>query len=88
MALSTKAVVAIKLSKRRQYQLAQAAGVHPSTLSKLINGIERATRNDPKVQRLAEVLGIPSDEMIEEDAETAESPGAIEAYEAGLGGKN
>jgi transcriptional regulator with XRE-family HTH domain len=89
MALSTKAVVAIKLSKRRQYQLAQAAGVHPSTLSKLINGIERATRDDPKVQRLAEVLGIPSDEMIEEDAETPPAgPGITEVFQAGPGPKN
>jgi hypothetical protein len=68
MGLSAKAVVAIKLSQRRQYQLAQSAGLHPSTLSKLINGIERVKKDDPKVLRLAEVLGIPSQEMIDEDA--------------------
>ena len=68
MPLSTKAVVAIKLSQKRQYQLAQAAGLHPSTLSKLVNGIEQVKRNDPKLLRLAEVLGIPSQEMIDEDA--------------------
>lgn len=39
----------IRLDRRRAYRIAQGAGLHPSTLSRLINGIERVKPNDSRV---------------------------------------
>lgn len=64
--ISQKLRVAIKLSEKRAYKIAQEADLHPSTLSKLLNGIERARRNDPRVLRVGEVLGIPENECFNE----------------------
>lgn len=53
---------AIKLHQKRHYQIAQEAGLHPSTLSKLLNGIIPVREDDPRVLRVAWVVGInPAD---------------------------
>jgi len=53
---------AIRLDRRRAYRIAQAANLHPSTLSRVINGIERIKPNDPRVIAIGRVLGIPPNE--------------------------
>ena len=63
--ISNKLKIAIYLSSRRHYQIAQAAGLHPSTLSKILNGIEEVHPNDPRVLRIGEVIGIPEEECFE-----------------------
>ena len=50
---------AVRLDRRRAYRIAQAAGLHPSTLSRLVNGIERVKPNDSRVIAIGRVLGIP-----------------------------
>lgn len=58
---------AVLLSSKRQYEIAHQAGLHPSTLSKILNGIERVKVGDPRVLRLGKVLGIPANELFEDD---------------------
>ena len=63
--ISKKLRVAILLNPRRAYQIAHEAGLHPSTLSKLMNGIERVKQNDPRIFKIAEIVGVPTDECFE-----------------------
>jgi plasmid maintenance system antidote protein VapI len=65
--ISKKFRTAVKLSNRRAYQIAWAAGVHPNFLSKIINGIERVKPGDPRVIRIGKVLGLSEDELFEGD---------------------
>ena len=46
----------------KQYQLARAADVDPSIFSALLNDIIPLRQDDPRVLRIAEVLGVPADE--------------------------
>jgi Helix-turn-helix len=59
--VSHQLVAAIKFDGRRNYRIAQDAGIGPSTLSKLINGIERVRPQDPRVLAIAEVVGVPAE---------------------------
>jgi plasmid maintenance system antidote protein VapI len=44
------------------YEIARQAEIHPSTLSKILNAIEDVTPGDPRVLRIAKVLGLkPAD---------------------------
>jgi len=63
MAISKKLYEAIKLSSRPQYVLAHRARLHPSTLSKILRGIEEVRPGDPRVLRLGRLLGIPESEL-------------------------
>ena len=59
--------VGILLSGKRHYELAQEAGIHPSTLSKLLNGIDRVRPNDPRILRIAEIVGVHSEQAFVAD---------------------
>jgi hypothetical protein len=54
--------IAVKLSTERQYRLAQRVDLHPTTLSKWMNGAETPAPDDPRVRRLAAILGVQLDE--------------------------
>jgi hypothetical protein len=58
-------IAAVKLAAQRSYQIAHAAGMHPSTLSRLITGAERTKPGDARVLRVAAVLGLASEECFE-----------------------
>jgi hypothetical protein len=58
-------IAAVKLAKQRSYQIAHAAQLHPSTLSRLITGAEMAKQGDPRVLRVAEVLGLAPEDCFE-----------------------
>jgi hypothetical protein len=49
----------------RQYRLARQLRIHPSLLSHLVNGSVPVRENDPRVLKLAEVLGVPADQAFE-----------------------
>jgi hypothetical protein len=68
--VSSQFIAAVKLAKQRSYQIAHAADMHPSTLSRLITGAELAKPGDPRVLRVAEVLGLAPEECFE--AETTQ----------------
>lgn len=58
MEVSQKFRNAVKLAPLRAYEIAHKAGLHPTTLSRIVCGIERVKPNDPRVLRIARVLGI------------------------------
>ena len=66
MFVSKKFIVAIKLSSKPAYKIAWGAGVNPTTLSKLINGIERPKPNDQRIINVGRILGIPENECFQE----------------------
>lgn len=68
--------VGILLSGKRHYELAQEAGMHPSTLSKLLNGIDKAKPNDPRIMRIAEIVGVPSEKAFVADSDHSPQQGA------------
>lgn len=63
--LSHKLLIALKTGERPQYRIAQAAGLHPSTLSKLVSGIEPVHENDVRVLRIGKVLRLPIKDLFE-----------------------
>ncbi len=63
--VSKRLIHALKLAPRRMYQIAWEADVHPTTLSKIVNGIQRVKRGDPRILRLGKVLEIPEEELFE-----------------------
>ena len=65
MSISRLLINSIKLSDLRAYRIAHAAGLHPSTLSRLMNGIEIPQKNDPRVISIGRVLGIPASECFD-----------------------
>lgn len=81
MPISRKLRAAVKLSPVRMYRLAQEAGLHPSTLSKLINGITPARPGDPRILRLGTLLGLKPEELFEE-AEPETAPGNLPPHSA------
>lgn len=56
--VSEKLKVAVFLSGKRNYQIAAEAGVHPSTLSRLLNGVEKVNQDDPRVLKIGEIVGV------------------------------
>jgi predicted transcriptional regulator len=64
--VSRKLVEAVKLSEMKAYEIAHQALIHPSTLSRILNGIEDVRPGDLRVLRIAKVLGIRSEECFKE----------------------
>lgn len=67
--VSTKLRHAVKLSDLRSYQIAHKAKVNPTTLSKLMCGINLPNENDQRVVRVGKVLGIPPEECFEDNGD-------------------
>lgn len=65
--LSEEFLKRLRLNNIRMYKIAQMAGIHHTTLSRIINGIERIKKNDPRVIRVGHVLGLKPNECFEEE---------------------
>ncbi len=63
--VSRRFVECVKLAPKRAYRIAQEAGLHPATLSKILNGIERTRPGDPRVLAVASVLSLAPEECFE-----------------------
>ncbi len=63
--ISQKFIEAVKLHQRRAYQIAHLAGLPPTTLSKIINGIDRVKPGDRRVLAVGKVLGLTEDELFD-----------------------
>jgi transcriptional regulator with XRE-family HTH domain len=66
MAISERFRTAVKLSYLKSYELAHLAGMHPSVLSRILNGIDLVKPGDQRVAKVAGVLGIPIEECFDE----------------------
>jgi predicted transcriptional regulator len=64
--ISRKLKESIKLSDLRAYEIAYKAKINPSTLSRILNGIEEVKRGDPRVLRIGKVLSIKPNECFED----------------------
>jgi hypothetical protein len=69
MIVSQKLIAAIRLNSMPAYKIAWSAGVNPTMLSKLINGIERPKQGDKRIINVGRVLGIPENECFQETAQ-------------------
>lgn len=58
-------IAAVKLNGRRAYKIAHLAGLPPTTLSKIINGIEGVKFGDRRVLAVGRVLGLKEDELFD-----------------------
>lgn len=65
--ISRSFVEAVKLAPKHAYEIAHEAGIHPSTLSKIVNGIDHVRLNDSRVIRVAIVLGLNPEDCFEAD---------------------
>jgi transcriptional regulator with XRE-family HTH domain len=65
--LSEKLRAAIKLNPVPAYKIAHAAGLDPSTLSKLMCGITKVKPEDPRVLKVGKILGVPPHQCFESD---------------------
>jgi hypothetical protein len=68
MAVSKKLWVKAKLSPLKDYEIAHLAELHPSTLSRLLCGIDKVKYGDPRVITIGQILGVPAEECFEEDS--------------------
>jgi len=63
--VSAKLVAAVRLHSLRAYEIAHRCGLNPSTLSKLVNGIDWVVLGDERVLRLAAFLGVSATEAFD-----------------------
>jgi len=64
--ISKKFIAAVKLYEKPAYRLAQKAGLHYSSLSRIINGIDRPKAEDKRIFKLGRILGLSKDEIFEQ----------------------
>ncbi len=67
--VSQQFLIRLKLNQLPAYKIAQRAGVNPTTLSKLINGIDRVRPKDPRIIAVGEIIGLAESECFERSRE-------------------
>jgi len=63
--VSRQLLIELKMSDLSQYRIAQAAGIHPNLLSKLVNGAVSIRPDDERLLRVGEILGLTASEVFE-----------------------
>jgi transcriptional regulator with XRE-family HTH domain len=63
--ISRRLKEAVKLSELKGYQIAHRAGLHPSTVSRIVNGINEVKPGAPRVIRIVKVLGLKPKDCLE-----------------------
>lgn len=56
----------LKLWHEPQYRVAIKAGIHPGLLSKWVIGAQPVKRGDPRIIRVAKILGLKQNQIFEE----------------------
>ena len=69
--ISREFLISLKLHPLPAYRIAQAAGLNPAVLSKLIRGIEPVKPDDPRIVEVGRVLGLTSSECFRSDRDAA-----------------
>lgn len=64
--LSQQFLIRLKLNDLPAYKIAQQAGVNPTTLSRLINGIDRVRLDDSRIIAVGEIMGLARWECFEQ----------------------
>ncbi len=68
--ISRKLWKTIKLHRTPAYRIAQDAGLHPNTLSKIINGIDPVEYGDVRVLAVGHILGLAEGDLFEVTPDT------------------
>jgi len=68
--ISEKFKISVRMSGMRAYEISHAAHIHPSTLSRLLNGAEFPKPQDPRVLAIGRVLGLTPEECFDTNMET------------------
>ncbi len=68
VAVSQQLVDALRRHRDRAYRIAFRAGLHPTTLSKLIHGATRVQPNDARVLAVGRELGLSPAECFQDAA--------------------
>lgn len=63
--LTNNFLARIKLNSEPAYRIARKAGIHHTTLSRLINGIEPIKPDDPRIVAVGRVLGLSAEDCFE-----------------------
>lgn len=58
--------IALKLSETPQRDLAKAAGYRPDYVSRIIKHKANLREDDPRIYKLASLLGVPADKVFEQ----------------------
>lgn len=59
----------VNRSGLRHFQIAALAGLHPSTVSKVLGGRARLCKDDPRALAIARVLGVTPEQTLQADSE-------------------
>ena len=59
--ISRDLFVAVKASPEKGYKIAERAGIPHPTLSRILHGVERLRRRDPRVLAIAREVGVPAE---------------------------
>ena len=62
------AVLELRARGVKQYQIARKLEMHPSALSQLLNGAIPIRENDPRVLKLAAIVGVAPEDAFEDRA--------------------
>lgn len=58
--VSKELIVAVKTSLKPAYAIAHKAGIHPTTLSQIMNGYTPVSKGDKRVIRIGRAVGVKS----------------------------
>ncbi len=66
--VSRRFIEAVRLAPKRAYQIAHEARLHPTTLSRIVCGIDLVRPGDPRVIAVGQILGLKPEECFEQPA--------------------
>ena len=67
--ISRQFLISLKLHNRPAYKIAQEAGLNPTTLSKLVRGIDPVRPGDPRLVAVGKILGLSPEECFVQEPE-------------------
>lgn len=59
---------ALKLHPTPKHEIAWRAGISPSTLSHLVNNHQKVVHGDPRLIKVAKLIGFPKEKIFAENA--------------------
>ena len=65
MKVSSKFIQAMKLSELKYYEIAAQAGLHPATVSQIVNSIIPIKEDDERVMAIGNVIGVCGEDCFE-----------------------
>jgi len=67
--ISNKLFIALKTSSIPNYKIAQAAGVHPNWISKVLHKAVKIRQGDPRLLKIGELLGLKPEDIFEKEGQ-------------------